>query len=123
MTQQQITDLKKQMNKDFTTIYQLCDLVLKNSDKAKPSLIKACLETLNAFLAWIPVAYIVFTDLMERLVSLLSSDYHRTAALQCLIEVVSLPDEDNSNDFRNKQIVILKNTTLELNRILPIKNK
>ena len=64
MTQQQINDLKKQMNKDFTTIYQLCNLVLQNMSKAKPSLIKACLETLIAFLAWIPVYYVVYTDLV-----------------------------------------------------------
>ena len=43
MTQQQISDLKKQMNTDFTTIYQLCDLILKNRQQARSSLIKACL--------------------------------------------------------------------------------
>lgn len=92
MTQQQITSLKKQMNDDFTTIYQLCDLILKNRQQARPSLIKACLETLNAFLTWIPIFYIICTDLPEKLIGILESDPHRNSALQCLIEIASLPD-------------------------------
>ena len=35
MTQQQIAELKTQMNEDFTTIYQLCDLILQNMAQAK----------------------------------------------------------------------------------------
>ncbi len=59
------------MVKDFTTIYELCSLILNNLNQAKPSLIKACLETLHAFLSWIPLYYIIYTDLIEKLLLLL----------------------------------------------------
>ena len=73
MTQQQITSLKEQMVKDFTTIYELCNLILNNLSQAKLSLVKACLETLHAFLSWIPMYYIVYTDLIDKLLLLLSN--------------------------------------------------
>ncbi len=31
------------MNTDFTTIFQLCKLILENAHQAKPSLVNACL--------------------------------------------------------------------------------
>lgn len=90
MTQQQITELKTQMNNDFTTIFELCRLVLEHVHEAKQSLVRACLETLNAFLSWIPMYYIIYTDLIKKLVSMLSSDYLRNSALSCLVEIASL---------------------------------
>ena len=71
-------------------------------------------------MAWIPVYYILCTDLPDRLVSILESEAHRNAALGCLIEIVSLPDEDNSMDFKKKQAFILRSTTKELSKILPV---
>lgn len=35
MTQKQIAELKQQMVKDFTTIFELCKLVLENLNQAK----------------------------------------------------------------------------------------
>jgi hypothetical protein len=85
MTQHQITELKSQMNSDFTTIFELCKLILENAHQAKPSLVKACLETLNAFLSWIPMYYIICTDLINKLVQMLASDFLRNSALSCLV--------------------------------------
>lgn len=79
------------MNTDFTMIFQLCKLILQNLNQAKPSLIRACLETLNAFLSWIPIYYIIYTDLIDKLVLMFPSDYLRNHALACLVEISSLP--------------------------------
>lgn len=73
------------MNSDFTTIFELCKLILENVYQAKPTLVNACLETLNAFLSWIPMYYIICTDLIDKLVMLLSNDYLRNSALSCLV--------------------------------------
>lgn len=73
MTQQQIIELKTQMNTDFTTIFELCRLILENMHQAKNTLVRACLETLNAFLSWIPMYYIIYTDMIDKLVQLLPS--------------------------------------------------
>lgn len=67
MTRKQITELKGHMSKDFETIFKLCQIVLDNANQAKPSLIKACLETLHAFLSWIPLFYIICTPLIDKL--------------------------------------------------------
>lgn len=65
MTQLKASNLKDQMWREFSEIYNLCKEVL---DKAqKPSLIKATLETLLRFLNWIPLGYIFETDLIETL--------------------------------------------------------
>jgi hypothetical protein len=90
MTQLQIMELKNQMNADFTTIFSLCKLILQNINQVKQSLIRACLETLNAFLSWIPMYYIIYSDLIESLVMMFPSDYLRNHALACLVEIASL---------------------------------
>jgi exportin-1 len=90
MTQNQILELKQQMNTDFTTIFSLCKLILENMHQAKQTLVRACLETLNAFLSWIPMYYIIYTDLIDKLVLMFPSDYLRNHALACLVEIASL---------------------------------
>ena len=73
------------MNTDFTTIFELCKTVLENAHIAKPSLVRACLETLNAFLNWIPMYYIIYSDMIDKLVLMFQSDYLRNHALACLV--------------------------------------
>jgi len=58
---------------DFTTIYDLCKLILENLNQAKQSLVKSCLETLHAFLSWIPMYYIIYTDLIDKLIFIMQS--------------------------------------------------
>lgn len=85
MTQQQIIELKNQLNNDFTMIFELCKVVLQNTNQVKASLTRACLETLNAFLSWIPMYYIIYSDLIDGLVLMFPSDYLRNHALACLV--------------------------------------
>lgn len=66
MTQAKIKELKGAYNKEFSLIYQLCEIILTNSQK--PSLIKATLETLLRFLNWIPIGYIFQTKMIENLI-------------------------------------------------------
>ncbi len=66
MTQAKIKELKGAYNKEFSLIYQLCDFILRNSNK--PSLLNATLETLLRFLNWIPIGYIFQTNLVELLI-------------------------------------------------------
>ena len=73
------------MNNDFTTIFDLCKTVLENAHQAKPSLVRACLDTLNAFLSWIPMYYIICSNLIDKLVMMFQSDYLRNYALACLV--------------------------------------
>jgi hypothetical protein len=65
MTQLKTTNLRNQMNGEFSEIYKLCKEVLDRANK--PSLIKATLETLLRFLNWIPLGYIFETDLIDTL--------------------------------------------------------
>ena len=90
------------MNKDFTTIFKLCQQVLENINSIRQSLVKACLETLNAFLSWIPLYFIIYTDLIDRLCLLFPSDYLRNHALSCLVEIAALPIDDQSEEEKRK---------------------
>ncbi len=111
LTQQQIQELKQQMNEDFTTIFELCKFVLQNAHKAKPSLVRGCLETLNAFLSWVPMYYIVYTDMIDRLVQMFPSDYLRNHALTCLVEIAALPIDANDDMQRQKYLFMLGRVT------------
>jgi hypothetical protein len=113
-------ELKNQMNTDFTTIFELCKCVLQNLSQVKPSLLKACLETLNAFLSWIPMYYIIYSDLIENLVLMFPSDYLRNHALACLVEIASLPIDSNNEDEKRKYLFMLQKVTEELNTLIPL---
>ena len=108
------------MNKDFTTIFKLCQQVLENINSIRQSLVKACLETLNAFLSWIPLYFIIYTDLIDRLCLLFPSDYLRNHALSCLVEIAALPIDDQSEEEKRKFFFMLQRVTEELGKLIPI---
>ena len=120
MTQKQIAELKQQMVKDFTTIFELCKLILENLGQAKQSLVKACLETLHAFLSWIPMYYIIYTDLIDKLIFIIQSEYLRPYAMGCLVEIAGLSIDPNNKDEMSKYVYLLKNFTVELSKIMPL---
>ncbi len=78
-------ELKNSLNTEFGQIHSLCLFVLNASKK--PSLIKATLATLHAFLSWIPLGYIFESNLVEVLLTLFPQAPFRNASLQCLTEV------------------------------------
>jgi exportin-1 len=71
MTQAKTKNLKNQMCGEFSEIFNLCTEVLEKANK--PSLIKATLETLLKFLNWIPLGFIFETNLIDNLISRVSS--------------------------------------------------
>jgi exportin-1 len=71
MTQAKTKALKQSMCAEFGEIFNLCNEVLEKANK--PSLIKATLETLLRFLYWIPLGYIFETQIIDFLVSRVSS--------------------------------------------------
>ncbi|EFA79631.1 exportin 1 [Heterostelium album PN500] len=96
MTQAKIQDLKISFEKEFSLINELCQFILENA--TRPSLVKATLDTLQRFLFWIPLHYIIETHPTpepSKLVKLLLSKYFpemqlRNSALKCLIEIAGL---------------------------------
>eukprot|EP00850_Spirogloea_muscicola_P001322 SM000005S17119 [mRNA] locus=s5:278232:288307:- [translate_table: standard] len=85
MTQQKIKDLKQSLNSEFQLVHELCQYVLAASQR--PSLTRATLSTLHAFLSWIPLGYIFESTLLESLLKLFPVPAYRNLALQCLTEV------------------------------------
>eukprot|EP00842_Homolaphlyctis_polyrhiza_P001757 jgi/Hompol1/2582/HPOL_001426-RA len=89
LTQQKAKNLKNQMSGEFSEIFQLCHEVLEKA--AKPSLIKATLQTLLRFLSWIPLGYIFETNLIDILRNrFLEVPHFRNVTLKCLTEIGSL---------------------------------
>ena len=70
MTQAKTKNLKNQMCGEFSDLFKLCSDVLEEA--AKPSLIKATLETLLRFLNWIPLGYIFETSIIDLLLTRVS---------------------------------------------------
>lgn len=93
MTQEKTNQLKDQFNEDFSRVFQLCQTVLESSgdlQSSRPSLLVATLRTLEKFLTWIPLGYILETQLIEKLVSFISVPSLRNATLPCLVEIGTL---------------------------------
>ncbi|KAM9951178.1 hypothetical protein ACTFIW_010386 [Dictyostelium discoideum] len=97
MTQTKIQTLKITFEKEFSLINDLCFYILENATRA--SLIKATLETLQRFLNWVPLHYIIEVNggIAEpsKLVKLLLHKYFpeplfRNSTLKCLTEIGNL---------------------------------
>lgn len=73
MTSEKTKAMKKNLNREFTLIYQLCDYIFANSQN--PTLLNVTLQTLQRFLNWIPVGYIFETNLIETLAVKVRSDH------------------------------------------------
>ena len=59
-----------------------------NPSQIKDSLMKSCLETLLAFLSWIPLYYIFEIDILDTvLCPLIKSAPFCSLSMKCLIEV------------------------------------
>ena len=110
------------MNTQFTSIFNLCELVLNNVQKLKPQLIKACLDTLHSFLSWIPTIYIHFSDVIDKLTMFLSNDYLKLSALNCLIEISTIPLDPGTervDEAKTKLFNMLTSTLNTISQIIP----
>jgi len=92
MTQDKTIKLKNQFTDEFSQVFQLCQFVFDQSSnlQTRPSLLVSTLQTLEKFLAWIPLGYIFETPLIETLISFMPSPDLRNHALKCLVEIGSL---------------------------------
>ena len=88
MLSNKVKSLKAQLNSEFQQVYQLCDYVLHAS--RKPELVSATLETLHAYLSWVPMGYIFETNIVETILALFPHPPFRNNALRCITEVANL---------------------------------
>ncbi|KAF2073970.1 hypothetical protein CYY_004715 [Polysphondylium violaceum] len=123
MTQAKIQSLKITFEREFSLINELCQYILENA--TKPSLIKSTLETLQRFLNWIPLHYIIEASSgvaqPSKLVQLLIFKYlpepsFRTATLKCLAEIGSL---NLSPQYDNFFVVIIDSFMIKIKQFKP----
>lgn len=115
MTQAKIKNLKAQLCGEFSEVFQLCFEILEKA--AKPSLIKATLETLLRFLNWIPLGYLFETSLIDMLVSrFLDVPEFRNVTLKCLSEIASL---EVGPEYDAKFVALGGMVMTSINRTIP----
>ena len=77
-------ELKQSLGKEFRSIHELCLFVLNASQKA--DLVRATLATLAAYLTWVPLGYVLESNIVELLLKLFPPPATRNLSLQCLTE-------------------------------------
>lgn len=125
-------ELKNAMYSQFSTIYSLCEWVMKTAMThpagVQTTLVKACLETLQTFLDWIPPAHIFTGDLVGILVShFLEQGMYRLQTLECLREISSIqlelsPEDQHYSTFQNAVLSLATGALDKLNLMLPCKS-
>lgn len=95
MTSTRVKELKTKFSEEFTCIYTLCDRVSKtyqqNSSQLSIRLVKASLETLNAFLGWMPLSHIFMSDMISStIIPLMKNEYLIIDCLKGMTEIFSL---------------------------------
>mmetsp|Transcript_8127 Transcript_8127/g.30464 ORF Transcript_8127/g.30464 Transcript_8127/m.30464 type:complete len:1079 (-) Transcript_8127:1645-4881(-) len=114
LTQAKITELKNALNTDFPLIHDLCEFVLTHSQKSE--LIQKTLQTLHAFLSWIPLGYIFESSLLDTLLKLSPNPEFRNVALQCLGEIGGLAVEPK---YDTHFVTLYVTVITQLQTILP----
>lgn len=125
----QVKELKETMRNEFSSIYQLCSYVLKgyleNSQKVRISLIETCLNTLLAFLNWIPFDSIFLTDLVDILIQIFETKELKPACLKCFIEIVNFQieetcsEEEEVKNIEQKLVTLYTNFVYKLEKFIP----
>jgi len=118
MVSEKVRKMKDSLNEEFAQVFQLCQLVLEASQK--PSLLLATLQTLQLFLSWISLGYIFETNLIANLLKYLSVPMFRIAALDCLIEIASLPAPDMPVAYRPILVELLLAVNEHIRVIIPM---
>ncbi len=117
------------MNQEFKSIFDLCYFVAKthitNNNAVKASLIKACLETLYAFLSWIPLFYIFSNNfIQEILISLVDQQNLRILALKCLTEIAQIKLDNYSPEDQQlakpQLLFMFQAFLIKLQNIMPV---
>jgi len=107
-------EMKGSFNDQFASVHELCMMVLNASSKT--DLIRATLSTLNAFLSWVPLGYILESNMVDILLGLFPQPPYRNAALQCLTEVAVLQvGQEHDSKFVNLYNAFMN----QLSTILP----
>lgn len=97
MVTEKVKRMKESLNGEFSSIYQLCEFILKHSQR--PSLLRVTLQTLQRFLTWIPLGFIFQTPLIDVLLNkFFPVPTFRNDALDCLTEIGNLSDLDPQYD-------------------------
>jgi exportin-1 len=68
-------EMKGSFNEQFASVHELCLMVLTAS--TRPDLIKATLMTLNSFLGWVPLGYILESNMVDILLGLVTKEGYR----------------------------------------------
>ncbi|XP_033121049.1 exportin-1-like [Anneissia japonica] len=115
MTQAKAKHLKDSMCNEFSQVFQLCQLVLDNSQNAP--LVGATLETLLKFLNWIPLGYIFETKQISTLIyKFLNVPMFRNTTLKCLTEIAGI----NVSQYDEQFVVLFTLTMTQLKQMLPL---
>jgi exportin-1 len=98
-----IAELKQEFVGEFQSVYRLCSDVSKsylaNPQQVSPELITTCIETLQAFLSWMPPFYVLTTDLIDGiLIHLISQKKFLLKVLNCFEQVFKIPITDFEAD-------------------------
>lgn len=107
-TSQEIQNLKQTFSSEFKSVFDLCMFVLNSylSDPVKmnTSLIATCLETIQAFLSWMPIYYVFMTDLCDLIIlNFISKKRFTLVALKCLEEIWGLDILKEKDSLENQQ--------------------
>lgn len=107
MTSTKAHDLKRQLAKEFSQIFQLCFEVLSNATRS--SLILATLQSLLRYLNWIEHNYIFETPLISLLVTkFLPHAEFRNVILKCLTEIAGISSPPSNKMFYEMFISTMK---------------
>eukprot|EP01084_Bolivina_argentea_P223787 378575_1 len=91
LSHDQVNNLKDNLTKELSKVFELCMFVLKNSSDRR--LIECTLNTLRKFLAihWIPIPIIFSSQLIEALsLKYFNIGHYRVCTLECLVEIAGI---------------------------------
>jgi len=103
------------MYEQFKHIYELCYFIasgcVQNINACKPGLVKACLETFHVYLSWIPIGFIIDTDIVDIFLFFVVSTDFKEHAINCLTEIALLKID---SQMTPEETFKMKNKILDL---------
>ena len=88
LTARKAYELREKMSKEFIQVFELCQLIIKNSNQVNRNLLLQAIKLFGEYMNWFPINLTLNQDIMNQtLINFKDLSFCRTETMKCLGEL------------------------------------
>ena len=114
LTAKKAYELREKMSKEFIEVFNLCQLIMNNSNQVKQSLLIQSIKLFAEYLNWFPINLTLNQDIMKKtLTNFKELSFCRTETMRCLENIFGIKINQstlngNTNEMNNYRLLLIQ---------------